>query len=73
MAHWPVFVDSSVDKHCRYKQQNQEDYCQYKECNGTFYKDGWKKHIFTIQLANLLLFLKVIRGVSNVGLVRIYI
>lgn len=36
----PVFVDSSVDKHRRYNQENQEDYCQHEECNGTPYKDG---------------------------------
>lgn len=38
----PVFVDSSVDIHRRYNQENQEDYCQHEECNGTPYKDGWK-------------------------------
>ena len=42
MSHVPVFVDSSVDIHRRYNQENQEDYCQHEECNGTPYKDGWK-------------------------------
>lgn len=36
----PVFVDSSVDIHCRYNQEDQEDYCQHKKCNGTPYKDS---------------------------------